>query len=337
MASTQDRKPLQVLVSEKAGADFGARIAQVLEGMPHRFLHPGDPVDASGDIGADLAFLTRDVTGLSTKAELTPATAQFYDLLRKAGSLQWVHTHSAGADRPIFGELRQRGVTVTTSSGANAEPVAQTAVAGLLALSRGFPALMAAQRRSTWEPLLGPRAPKNLRGQTAIVVGLGPIGQEIATLLKALHLNVIGVRRDPQPCPPCDLTIGFADFPAALPQADWLLLACPLTPTTQGMVDAAAMARMPAGAQIVNVARGEVIVEKDLIAALQSGHLGGAFLDVFEHEPLAKDSPLWAMENVIATPHSAGHAAGNHAAVAEIFLANLVNWREGKALRNAVP
>jgi phosphoglycerate dehydrogenase-like enzyme len=337
MATTQDRKPLQVLLSDKAAADFAARIAQVLEGMPHRFLHPGDAVDASGDIGADLAFLTRDVTGLSTKAELTPTTAHFYDLLRKARSLQWVHTHSAGADRPIFGELRQRNVTVTTSSGANAEPVAHTAVAGLLALSRRFPALMAAQRRAAWEPLLGPRAPKDLRGQTAIVVGLGPIGQQIATLLKALHLNVIGVRRDPQPCAPCDRTIGFADLADALPQADWLVLACPLSETTQRMIDAAAIARMPADAQIINVARGEVIVESDLIDALVSGHLGGAFLDVFEHEPLGKDSPLWAMENVIVTPHSAGHAAGNRAAVAEIFFDNLARWREGRPLHNAVP
>ncbi|MDB5854188.1 MAG: hydroxyacid dehydrogenase [Herminiimonas sp.] len=337
MALTQDGKPLHVLLSEKAEADFGGRIAEVLAGRPHRFVHPDHPVDADGDIGADLALLTRDVTGLSTKALLTPATAHFYALLRKARSLQWVHSHSAGADRPIFGELRQRGVTVTTSSGANAEPVAQTAVAGLLALSRCFPSLMAAQRRAAWEPLLGPRAPKNLRGQVAIVVGLGPVGLEIASLLKALHLNVIGVRREPQPCPPCDTTIGFADLSTALPRADWLVLACPLTSTTEGMIDAAAMARMPAGARIVNVARGEVIVEKDLVAALQSGHLGGAFLDVFEHEPLAKDSPLWAMENVIATPHSAGHAAGNNAAVGEIFLDNLARWRDGKALRNTVP
>jgi phosphoglycerate dehydrogenase-like enzyme len=337
MVSTQDHKPLQVLLSEKAQADFGSRIAEVLAGMPHCFLHPGDPVDSDGDIGADLALITRDVTGLSTKALLTPATAHFYELLRKARSLQWVHSHSAGADRPIFGELRQRGVSVTTSSGANAEPVAQTAVAGLLALSRRFPFLMAAQRRATWEPLLGERAPKNLRAQVAIVVGLGPVGQEIATLLKALHLKVIGVRRESQPSPPCDSTIGFADLSAALPQADWLVLACPLTPTTRGMIDAAALARMPIGAQIVNVARGEVIVEKDLIAALHSGHLGGAFLDVFEHEPLAKDSPLWAMENVIVTPHSAGHAAGNYAAVGEIFLINLARWRDKKTLRNVVP
>jgi phosphoglycerate dehydrogenase-like enzyme len=109
----------------------------------------------------------------------------------------------------------------------------------------------------------------------------------------------------------------------AASRADWLVIACPLSGRTQGLVDARVLDAMPQGAHVVNVGRGEVVVEADLIGALSSGHLAGAFLDVFEREPLPPDSPLWSMPNVIATPHSAGHSAGNEARVAQMFLAAL--------------
>jgi phosphoglycerate dehydrogenase-like enzyme len=130
--------------------------------------------------------------------------------------------------------------------------------------------------------------------------------------------------------------VPFENIVAVLPHADWLILACPLTARTQQLIDAAALALLPPGAQLVNVARGEVVDEAALVEALRSGGLAGAFLDVFEHEPLPAASPLWHLPNVIVTPHSAGHSDGNEARVGAIFLDNLTRWREGRPLLNSV-
>lgn len=330
-------QPLTLLLSKQAASDFGARIGEVLRDVPYRFIHLESEPDENGDYGADIAFLTREVTGKSSKTDLTDTLLRFYAIMRASTRLKWLHIHSAGADRPICAELRGRGVEVTTSSGANAEPVAQMALAGLLALSRRLPELMDAQRRKSWEPLLGPRAPKDLRHQTAVVVGLGNIGEEIARLLKALSMQVVGVRRNPSPCPHCDETVAFERLQQVLPRADWLILACPLNDATHGLLNRKTIEQLPPGARIVNVARGEVAVERDLIEALASGRLGGAFLDVFEREPLSPASPLWTLPNVIVTPHSAGHTTGHYAVVGEMFLDNLARWRDGRALRNSIP
>jgi phosphoglycerate dehydrogenase-like enzyme len=330
----QRDKVLGLLLSEQAARDFGPRVGDLLREVPHRLVNPASGPGPDGTYAIDIAFISRDVTGKSSKTELAESLRRFYEILRASPGLAWVHGHSAGADRPIYPELRRRGVTVTTSSGANAESVAQTALTGLLALNRRLPELMDAQRRKAWEPLLGPRAPRDLHQQTAVVVGLGPIGQEVARLLKALRMQVIGVRRNAVQTPPCDRTVAFGQLRGVLPIADWLILACPLTDETRGMLDADTIGLLPRGARVINVARGEVAVEQDLIAALESGHLGGAFLDVFEKEPLSPQSPIWNLKNVIVSPHSAGHTTGHYAAVGEIFLDNLARWRDGRPMRN---
>jgi phosphoglycerate dehydrogenase-like enzyme len=324
---------LRILLSQPALARWRPGIEEVLGDRPHEFVTIEQAV-AAGRSDLDLAFITREVTGLSTKHELAPALRACHDVLRRAARLRWVHIHSAGADRDIYVELRARGVTVTTSSGANAEVVAQTALAGLLALARRLPQLMAAQRAHHWAPLLGAGLPRDLAGQTAVLVGWGPIGQRIGAFLRMLGLKLIVVRTQAALAPDGIEMVSYADFRAVLPRADWLLLACPLTERTHQLVDAQALAALPAGAGLINVARGEVVAEAALIAALQSGRLGGAFLDVFEHEPLATDSPLWDLPNVIATPHSAGHSDGNEARVAALFLDNLRRYLAGEALAN---
>jgi len=327
--------PLRILLSEQASATLAGRIAQVLGDHPHALVQ-ADTVAPGADF--DLAFVSRDVTGQSTKHEVLPATQHFHDLLRQAPSLQWVHIHSAGADRPVYAELRARGVQVATSSGANAEVVAQTAMAGLLAMARRFPQLMAAQQARRWAPLVGAgQAPRDLAGQTAVIVGWGPIGRRIAAFLRLLGLHVVVARHSATPAPEEGVEmVGLAQLSTVLPRADWLLLACPLTPQTRGLVDGRRLALLPAGACLVNVARGEVVVEADVIAALQGEQLGGAYLDVFEHEPLDSASPLWSLPNVILTPHSAGHSDGNHQRVSELFLANLARWQAGQPLQHAI-
>jgi len=283
----------------------------------------------SGRRDFDVAFVSRDVTGLSTKHELAPSLQACYKVLEETATLRWVHIHSSGADRDVYVRLKAKGVHVATSSGANAEVVAQTALAGLLALSRKFPQLVHAMHQHQWAPLLGSELPPDLNGQHAVLVGWGPIAQRLAQFLQMLSLHVTVVRQLPQMAttqPNQPRMITYQDLPTVLPSTHWLILTCPLTDTTRGLVNAKTLALMPKGAGLVNVARGEVVVEKDLIQALQQGTLGSAFLDVFEHEPLPKSSPLWDLPNVILTPHSAGFSAGNEARVSQMFLDNLSEW-----------
>jgi phosphoglycerate dehydrogenase-like enzyme len=247
-----------------------------------------------------------------------------------------VHTHSAGADRPIYAELRARGVAVTTSSGANAQVVAQTALAGLLALARRFPQLMAAQREQRWAPLQAGPAPRDLAGQTAVIVGWGPIAQALQPVLSLLGLQVVVVRRGSETAGPGIETLPFTQLHHVLPRADWLVLACPLTAETHSLVDAAALRALPRGAHLINVARGEVVVQAALLDALQGGQLAGAFLDVFEHEPLPADSPLWTLPGVIVTPHCAGYSDSHAPRVAALFTDNLQRWLAGAPLLHTV-
>ncbi len=289
---------------------------------------------ADESITVHAAWISRDVTGLATKHELLEPLAGCYRVLRRSPGMAWVHTHSAGADRPIYAELQARGVAVSTSAGANAEVVAQTALGAVLALSRRFPQLMAAQARRAWAPLIAGPLPPDLAGQTAVIVGWGGIAQRLHAWLALLGLHVIVVRHGATAAGPGIETLRYSELQGVLPRAQWLLLACPLSENTRRLVDATALAALPAGAMLVNVARGEVIDEAALIAALQSGRLGGAFLDVFEHEPLPAESPLWALPNVIITPHSAGQSAGNAARVAALFTSNLGRWLRGEPLVN---
>lgn len=325
---------LRIGLSQHAIDVCGATIAQALPETPHALLS-FESLTAVAEPALDIAFMSRDVTGLSTKHQVLPATAAVHDLLRRAATLRWVHIHAAGVDRPVYAELRGRGVTVSTSSGASAEVVAQTALAGVLALARELLPLFAAQRERRWAPPVAPSLPRDLRGQTALLVGWGPIGRCLGGLLQALGLKLVVVRHSGVPVAPGVQTWGHAEWHRALPQADWLLLACPLSDQTRGMVDASALALLPRGARLVNVARGELVDEAALVDALRCGRLGGAYLDVFEHEPLPAESPLWTLDHVLLTPHCAGHSDGNAQRVAGMFVDNLRRWCAGQALLHA--
>jgi phosphoglycerate dehydrogenase-like enzyme len=323
--------PLRLLLSPAAARGLSARVSEALGGAAWIHVAPGD---AGKDF--DVAFVTREVTGLSTKHEVQPSTQVFYDALLAAPSLQWVQVHSAGADRPVYVTLRKRGVMVTTSSGANAPIVALSALSGILGLARHLPLLMMAQRERRWAPLYASGLPRDLEGQTAVVVGWGPIGQRIGALLQALGLRISVARQSAVPAHADIPTVQYRQLPELLPQADWLVLCCPLSAETRLLVDAATLGRLPPGAHVVNVARGDVMDEDALIAALRSGALAGAYLDVFAHEPLPSSSALWALPNVIVTPHCAGLSDGNEGRVAQMFLENLGRWVRGEALAKLV-
>ena len=332
---------LRILMSRQSIDRLGPAVSAAMGERSFELIALEDAVAAQRTDG-DVAFISREVTGNSTKHEIHPALQQVYTMLRQSPALRWVHIHSAGADRQIYLDLLAQGVQVSTSSGANAQVVATVALAGILAQARRFPLLWAEQQGRQWIPMMGERMPRDLPGQTATVVGWGPIGQKLGSLLQALGMNVVAVRQQAQtqPSNPSDLhsveMVTFEDWQQVLPKTDWLVLACPLTPKTRQLVNAQALALLPTGAHLVNVARGEVVDEPALVSALQSGQLGGAFLDVFAHEPLPQDSPLWAMPQVMVTPHAAGHSDGNEHRVAQMFLDNLSRWVQGLPLSNAV-
>jgi phosphoglycerate dehydrogenase-like enzyme len=325
----------RLLLSARTHAALAPAIGAALQGTALQVVTLEEAA-ADDTLTVDAAFISRDITGLSLKHVVLEDLAACYRVLRRSPDLRWVHTHSAGADRPIYAELLTRGVAVTTSSGANAAVVAQTALGGLLALSRRFPQLMAAQARREWAPLIGGPLPPDLAGQTVVLLGWGPIAQTLQPLLALLGLHVVVVRRTAEPAGPGIETLPFTALHQVLPRAQWLLLACPLSAQTRGLVDATALAVLPRGAQVVNVARGEIVVESALVDALRSGHVRGAFLDVFEVEPLPADSPLWTLPGVMITPHSAGPAAGNAARTAAIFVDQLRRWLHDEPLHKRV-
>lgn len=313
---SEGSRPLRLLLSTPCRERLGERIREAAAGMPLQFVGTTE-----GD--ADWAFVSRDVTGLSTKDEVLPDTQRFYDAMERSPSLRWVHVHSAGADRAIYQRLMARGVALTTSPGTNAAIVAQSAMAAILSLARHFPLLREAQALRQWQPLLQTGLPQDLEGQTAVLVGWGPVGQALARYLAVfgVRLEVVRHRATADGCAWPSRTYERID--EVLPRADWLVLACPLSAQTQGLVDARRLQLLRRGARVINVARGAVVDEAALVDALRSGHLGGAYLDVFRLEPLPPASPLWNLPNTLVTPHSAGFAAGNEARVEAVFLQRL--------------
>jgi phosphoglycerate dehydrogenase-like enzyme len=239
---------------------------------------------------------------------------------------------SAGVDNPVFRGLREQGVLLTTSSGSSAVAIAQTVAMYLLALARDLPGWLGDQAARRWQP----RSIEDLQGQTLLILGLGPIGLEVARLGAALHMRVIGVRRTPRGDEPCE-TCTFDRLPGLWERADWVVLALPLTGETRHIVDAKALERLRPTARIVNVGRGELVDEAALARAIGERRIAGAALDVFETEPLPQTSPLWEHPNVIVTPHSAGSSPGNFERATRIFLANLARYRRGEPLRNLAP
>lgn len=334
---TRTRIPT-LLLSPRIRRDFGDAIRAVA-GPQLQFA----VVDASAplppDVVADarIAFLSLDVVGQSTPTQPDPQMQHFCDQLLAAAHLQWLHVPTVGVDRPVFQELLRRGVRVTTSSGANAEAVAHTALMGVMVLARGGLKWMQAQREHRWTPLRGDEAQEDLRGQTAIVVGQGPIGRHIAVLLEALGLQVSRLRHSPQAGDAAQGIHGFGALPELAREANWLVVACPLTEATRHLVDARVMAALPRGAKIVNVGRGGVIDESALLDALASGQVGGAHLDVFAQEPLPADSPFWDLPNVLVSPHNAGSSRQYGDRVVQLFIDNLGRWTRGEPLHQEAP
>ncbi len=310
---------------------FGAELAASLKrlNLPLEVL----ALPADKDARLSEADIARVTIAFFSQDNFPDYSRQFFSTVRKAPKLKWLHVFNVGVDHPVFTEMLARGVRLTTSTGTTAEPIAQTAIAGLLMLARGFSHWLKAQREHRWDPVRLQDSPRDLRGQTVLVYGLGQIGAAFARMARELGLHVIAVRRSPRKADdPVDEMHTPDQLDSLLPRADWLMLACPLTNETRGLITAARLALLPQGANIINIARGEVIDEAAMIAALNSGHVAGAYLDVFEQEPLPATSPLWDMPNVIATPHNSSSSIGNERRVFDYLLRNLENWKNNAPL-----
>ncbi len=324
------------LVSRQFVAGYGDKVKAVVEsaGKSVEFITPpeekGARLSQADCDRIDCAFIDR-----ATRSN-DQCYAAFDAAVVASKAIRWLHVNSSGVNpAPHVSAVAAKGGTITSSTGANAEPVSQTAFTGLLMLARGFPTHVRNQAQRQWQPLRGAAIPDDLRGQTVVTIGLGAVGSSFACYARAFGLKVVAVRRSPmKPGDPADEMYPPSQLNEVLPRADWLMLTCPLTPETRNLVNADTIGRMKKGARLINVSRGEVIDEAAVIEALRSGQLGGAYIDPFTVEPLPKDSPFWDLPNVIVTPHNAAASNGNEKRVAEIFVANFGRWVRGEPLAN---
>jgi D-2-hydroxyacid dehydrogenase (NADP+) len=250
----------------------------------------------------------------------------------RAPRLAWLQLFFSGTDDPALARLQAAGVVMTNAAGANAPPIAQTVMMYLLAFAGNLPEKFGDQRERRWEPL----PTRELAGLRLGVLGLGAIGAQVARYARGFEIDVIGVRRSPRGDEPCPVW-PTERLPELLEWADALVIAAPLTEETRGLIDAEALALMHPGSWLINIGRGEIVDERALASALVRGHLAAAGLDVFAAEPLPAASPLWALPNVIVTPHSAGLSSPSHERSIGAFIDNLRRFVTGEALRNVVP
>jgi phosphoglycerate dehydrogenase-like enzyme len=262
------------------------------------------------------------------------------ELAAMAPKLRFIQSIGAGTDQFDRAVLEARGIRLASAAGVNARAVSEHAMSLILALARRLPEARDNQARKVWRGMIGDLAQREdeLQGKTLVVVGLGRIGGRLAQIAKAFDMRVIGVRRDPSGGKgAADEVHALAALPGLLPAADFVALTCPLTPETTNLIDAAALRAMKPSAYLVNCARGRVVDEPALVAALAAGTIAGAGIDVTWEEPLPPDSPLWTAPNAFITPHTAGETRRYEDNVLDILTENLGRlWRGEASLMNQV-
>ena len=251
-----------------------------------------------------------------------------------ATELRWVAASNVGVNRMLFPALVGSDVVMTNARGAADGPIAETVIGFIVAMAKGFRRMIDDQREHVW----GERGMQRLAGTRLLVVGPGPIGRAIARAARdGLGMRAEAVGRTPRAGDDVFERIhAIADLHPALADADYVVDALPLTPQTRHLFGGAAFGAMKPTARFVNVGRGATVDEAALIEALRTGTIAGAALDVFEEEPLPKDSPLWDMEQVIVCPHISGDVEGWERDFADVFYDNVGRWIRGEPLRNVV-
>jgi phosphoglycerate dehydrogenase-like enzyme len=256
------------------------------------------------------------------------------EIVKRAPRLRWIQSSSSGVGEWIrrLG-LLDAPIVVTNAAGMHGRPLAEFAIFAMLYFAKRWPRMVAEQRAHHWERC----AIDTLEGKTLGIIGLGSVGRTVAEFAVPFRMRVIGTRRNHQEAVAgVDQVYPSAQFSEVLSQSDYVVLSVPQTSETVGMIAAPELARMKPTSVLINMARGAVVDEIALIHVLQNGHLHGAALDVIAKEPLAADSPLWDMENVLITPHSMSTAYTENAWLVDLFCENLRRYLDGQPLRNTV-
>jgi phosphoglycerate dehydrogenase-like enzyme len=244
------------------------------------------------------------------------------DLAKAAPNLRWIHVTGAGVENLLPMDWIHPKLTLTNNSGVHVAKTYEFGLMSLIMLAARAPEVMTNQRAGRWKQVFT----TSPRGRTLLVVGHGELGGAVAKAGKTLGMKVVGVRRKDQP-----------KLPRLLPKADVVYLAAPLTPETRGMIGEAQLNQMKPGAAIANIGRGALIDTPALIRALESGHLSGAVLDVYDPEPLPADSPLWKAPNVFLSPHASSDDHATYMPLTlDLVFDNARRLARGAKLRNVV-
>ena len=255
------------------------------------------------------------------------------EVFAAAKNLKWMQTTSAGLDMMLTPEVRAMGLQVTNASGLHAAPVVETAWALTLAVSRYLKHFGECQQKHVWDQF----TPYDLNGRTAGVVGLGGIGRRYARIAAAFGMRVIAVdKHAPEKPDEVDELWPLDRLNDLCGEADVVMIACPATSETQGLIGAEQLARMKPTGIIVNITRGGIIDEPALIECLNEGRIAGAGLDVTKIEPLPEDDPLWDTPRLVITPHIAGWSNDRSRSVVQFFCENLRRYKAGEPLQNLV-
>lgn len=281
---------------------------------------------------APLALLreTSDVTVVETIEDadailLAPRFgSRLVDHWQQMRNVRWIHTLAAGVETLPFDLLRSRETVVTNSRGLYAGALAEFVIAAMLWFAKDLRRLLINQAAHRWEPFTVER----LEGRTVGIIGYGGIGRAIGRRAAGLGMNVAGVRRRQE--------FGEATIDDVLRTSDYVVLSLPLTPASRGLISAERIASMRAESVLINVSRGAVVDESALVEALAAKRIRGAALDVFSVEPLPPEHPLWTLENVLISPHSADHTSDSHERAMRFFLENLRRFQRGEPLENVV-
>lgn len=312
--------PSPILILAIEADEVAHHLGRCLDGERLLVLTGAEDLDAALAEAPEIAFMIRN--------EAIPL-----DAARRAAahpSLRWLQIGGSGYE--WLGDWDRARLVVTNAAGVLAPFLAETTIGAMLALGFGFPRYRDDQKARCWRP--GTFRP--LSGQRLLVVGAGAIGREVGRRAAALGMEVRGVNRSGRPVEDITCVHPLSELDSVLPWADIVSCHLRLTPETTGLFDARRFALMKPGALFLNSARGGCVVESALLSALASGHLGGAWCDVFAEEPLPPASPLWHLPNLLITPHCADQIDGWALRFADFFAANLARFRAGEPLVNVV-
>ena len=302
---------------------------------------PEDPPPGIGAIaetvelafGDDVPSLVAAIRGADVLFAWRPRGALLSEAWGSATDLRWIQSASAGVDNLLFPELAASHVVLTNARGVYEEAMAEYVLGLMLVFAKGLDGVLERQARREWQH----RETERLERKRVVVVGLGPIGRAIARTCSAMRMSVRGVARTARPGDDVLAEIFGADrLVDAVAAADYVIDALPATDETHQVFDHAVFEAMEPWTRFVNVGRGSTVDQRALTRALETGTIAGAALDVFDEEPLPPDDPLWAMPNVIVSPHMAGDAAGWREGVVELFVRNLERYLTGRPLLNVV-